>query len=372
MRHSCERALAGACGKVVWTLVQGLGKRLGLKPKPLWVAALRRVRRRFSMKTLLSRAGNRTTSKLSLRGVRHRFHSRLGDSLGLGRNKKIYDRELFYCAHDTSGKQSLIMSTSIVELLEMAAAAHDFLGRPTLAKALGLGMSSEVEVPRRSSVWVLQRERLLERIVRGDEIGWRITAAGRRRLAELRDAPRLRQRPWDGRWRLVMFDVPEVSRKQRDAFRWWLRLERLGQLQKSVWVSPYPLSDDLERFLRDAARLNWILWFESPEKGPIADVEIARRAWPLADLAGAYGKYLAEFSGRLRALEQAPASFRELARWRVEENAAHGALLDRDPFLPKQLLPAEFHGAEADELHQRFVRSCVRRLERASGGAGAQ
>jgi len=43
---------------------------------------------------------------------------------------------------------------------------------------------------------------------------------------------------WDGKWRIVIFDVPEDRRAKRDTFR--IRLKKLGflELQKSVWISP--------------------------------------------------------------------------------------------------------------------------------------
>lgn len=44
---------------------------------------------------------------------------------------------------------------------------------------------------------------------------------------------------WDKRWRMIIFDIPEVDRFQRDAIR--IMLQNLGCvcLQNSVWVYPY-------------------------------------------------------------------------------------------------------------------------------------
>jgi phenylacetic acid degradation operon negative regulatory protein len=256
--------------------------------------------------------------------------------------------------------ETRIMKVTADELLDMVFAAADFLSRPTLAKALGCGTTWSSGAAQRQTLWRLQRDHMLERVRRGNETGWRITAAGRQRLAALPTAPRLRERRWDGLWRLVVFDVPEVSRRQRDAFRWWLKMERMGQLQKSVWVSAYPLSEELERFLTEAAQINWVLWFESPEKGPATDAQIAQRAWPIAQVAAAYEKYLAKFEGRLSALERGVVGEPELARWRAEEWAAYDGVLQRDPFLPKRLLPPSFPGWQADRFHARFLSSVVK------------
>ncbi|MFC1757127.1 CRISPR-associated endonuclease Cas2, partial [Patescibacteria group bacterium] len=51
---------------------------------------------------------------------------------------------------------------------------------------------------------------------------------------------------WDGKWRLVLFDVPEKRRNARDALR--NKLQELGfrELQKSVFVFPYPCRDEID------------------------------------------------------------------------------------------------------------------------------
>lgn len=45
---------------------------------------------------------------------------------------------------------------------------------------------------------------------------------------------------WDGKWRIVMFDIPEKDRLFRDVLRRHLKTLKFGKLQHSVFVSPYP------------------------------------------------------------------------------------------------------------------------------------
>jgi len=51
---------------------------------------------------------------------------------------------------------------------------------------------------------------------------------------------------WDGKWRIVMFDVPERLKKVRESLRY--QLKRLGflELQRSVFVLPYQCENELE------------------------------------------------------------------------------------------------------------------------------
>ena len=69
----------------------------------------------------------------------------------------------------------------------------------------------------------------------------------RYRLEELR---LIKPVQWDGKWRLVMFDVDERFRHKRDELRRWLVKLCLKLMQKSVWVYPYPLEEQI-KFLRE-------------------------------------------------------------------------------------------------------------------------
>lgn len=48
---------------------------------------------------------------------------------------------------------------------------------------------------------------------------------------------------WDGRWRVVMFDIREKRRKARSQLRSLLMGAGFLRLQDSVWVHPYPCDE---------------------------------------------------------------------------------------------------------------------------------
>lgn len=54
---------------------------------------------------------------------------------------------------------------------------------------------------------------------------------------------------WDKKWRIVMFDVPEKLRRLRDSLRFHFKEIGLIELQKSVFVYPYPCSKEIEFIL---------------------------------------------------------------------------------------------------------------------------
>ena len=51
---------------------------------------------------------------------------------------------------------------------------------------------------------------------------------------------------WDGKWRLVVFDVPEKLKKGRNALREKLKKIGFHELQKSVFIFPYKCKDEVD------------------------------------------------------------------------------------------------------------------------------
>lgn len=75
----------------------------------------------------------------------------------------------------------------------------------------------------------------------------KLTLLGKRRLCKINfediTIPRV---PWDGRWRLLMFDIPEEAIQARHVFR--RRLKELGffHFQRSVFICPYPCEEQIQ------------------------------------------------------------------------------------------------------------------------------
>ena len=73
-----------------------------------------------------------------------------------------------------------------------------------------------------------------------------ITEAGRQALsfeqAKL-DLKSAKKRRWNGRWRVIIFDIPERRRKVRDRLRHIMQKVGFAHLQDSVWVYPYDCED---------------------------------------------------------------------------------------------------------------------------------
>lgn len=51
---------------------------------------------------------------------------------------------------------------------------------------------------------------------------------------------------WDGKWRIVLFDIPKNGKKTREAFRGHLNNLGFYQFQKSVFAHPYDCQNEIE------------------------------------------------------------------------------------------------------------------------------
>ncbi len=89
--------------------------------------------------------------------------------------------------------------------------------------------------------------------------GWsaRLTAEGKKHAGKLDLLESIavdKPRAWDGRWRVVIFDIWERRRHVRDRLRAMLKKAGFRKVQNSVWVHPYDC-EELVAFLKVEMRL---------------------------------------------------------------------------------------------------------------------
>jgi len=58
-----------------------------------------------------------------------------------------------------------------------------------------------------------------------------------------------KQRP-DKKWQMVLFDIPEKKRRQRNLFRRNLQYLGYKKLQRSIWVCPYDVKEETKDLIR--------------------------------------------------------------------------------------------------------------------------
>ncbi|MGY1622478.1 PaaX family transcriptional regulator C-terminal domain-containing protein [Geodermatophilus sp. SYSU D00965] len=168
-----------------------------------------------------------------------------------------------------------------------------------------------------------------------------LRAAVRARWARLDE----RLGPWDGRWRMVIYTVPETDRSARERVRRTLTRHGFGPLAPATWLSPHKVAlDDVRTALarEPLSRLDVLTAQVTPETGG-SDVDLAARCWDLQGVAAAYRRVI----DRIRAvLADPPPDGRPALVTHLRVLAEIRRIGVSDPMLPDALRPHGWPGAE--------------------------
>lgn len=193
----------------------------------------------------------------------------------------------------------------------------------------------------------LAKERWLRKKRLGSGVAVSLTKKGWEFLAEKFPLTR-RGLKWDGRWRVVIFDINEKERRQRAVLRQYLKFLGFGQLQESVWLSPFPVEEELRRFLAGKSISGEVLLLKAEIS--FGDIkELAARVWSLRKLGNAYQRLIGEWWENKVTSDSGFA-----AKWESE----YLRLLLDDPFLPKEFLPYGWAGEKARKIYETEVKIC--------------
>jgi len=77
-----------------------------------------------------------------------------------------------------------------------------------------------------------------------------VTPPGEERVLKIKYKIMDKKRRKDGKWQMVIFDIPEKKRHLRDLLRKTLIFLGYKMLQKSIWISPDDVAKETEEFLR--------------------------------------------------------------------------------------------------------------------------
>lgn len=93
----------------------------------------------------------------------------------------------------------------------------------------------------------LKSQGLIKMEYRGRQLHISLTREGKKKAKKYQiDNLKIKQASeWDGKWRIVIFDVKDKQKIKREALRGKIKELGLFQLQKSVWIYPYDFSKEM-------------------------------------------------------------------------------------------------------------------------------
>lgn len=146
--------------------------------------------------------------------------------------------------------------------------------------------------------------------------------------------------PWDEQWRTVSFDISESNRKVRNKIRYNLKKIGFKNLQRSVWVSPLPVDEFVDKIRKRLDNARQLVVFVGRLKGQ-SSKKLVRRLWDLDE----WSNKTNDFIGEIGKNDQS----------KVEIEKRFWDLILSHPKVPLALLPDKWP-------LNRLVSTCVREI----------
>lgn len=211
----------------------------------------------------------------------------------------------------------------------------------------------------RAAVSRMQKQGWLQARKQGNNSFYSMTKRGIIRLEEAaKRIYKLEPIEWDGKWRMLIYSIPEESRGIRDELRKELIWSGFGQLSNSCWITPVDLNDHINEMFDRYGIQSYADFFVSDYEGPGRDKDLIHKCWDLEQLGLKYQAFIEEYEPKLESFIASNLASDE-ARCFVEKTELvheYRKFLFYDPGLPDVLLPQDWIGFEAAELFKQYYR----------------
>lgn len=162
----------------------------------------------------------------------------------------------------------------LLSLLAVGAVVEDLVADAyvpiTIGRAVDQSFSSEDTYlayrrkTRQNTFALLLKKRFIKAVgEKQQQRAFRLTQAGLDFLFKKFPKLKYSRRPWDGYWRVAVYDIAEEESKLRNRLRTELRHLGYKLIQKSVWLSPLPTEEALKEFLKKENLWGKILVFKA-------------------------------------------------------------------------------------------------------------
>ena len=249
------------------------------------------------------------------------------------KNQKLFEKYLF--RYDALPSHKKVLST----MIKFERMYRPIYKRPGYPDPFGhIRATNEWRRLKKAQVLLNKRD-LIDTF--DDVRGKRLVVTSRGHKIFYKDYPlaKLRDKPWDGVWTVVMYDFPEKKRVARNAIRRRLMRLGFGCPQISILISPLPIEEPIQKLLEgeDVAEEVWTLRAERILG--MENREVARKAWPIVEELNILYAELLDVLPRVRKNKNL------WEEWRTYFLAVNAA----DPYLPFELLPKNWWGEKCEK-----------------------
>jgi len=214
-------------------------------------------------------------------------------------------------------------------------------------------------------VWRNIKTGYIEKVIKNGMPYLRLTSRGQRKVIRDFSLLRFQKSKWDKKWRVVIFDILELNRKTRDRMRRKLRELGFGMFQQSVYISPHDLARDFAEFTESEGLDEWVYVLEVSRIASGDTKSLANKIWKLDKINEKYSKIegdvqrndLISFNGRSKKLHLNSRERNiEIQEGIKKIYEKYLEVVVQDPFLPYELLPADWTGDRVRNLIGRLVK----------------
>ena len=160
---------------------------------------------------------------------------------------------------------------------------------------------------------------------------------------------RHREEDWQGRWTMVIYQVPESERAVREQLRKRLAWHGFGQLSPSTWLTPHDLFAEARELAAEypLAKID-VLWCGTGDLQQ--DRDLASRCWDLEQLGADYQQFLHTYRDLNDEAANATKDGQTALVERMHLISDFRRFPFRDPLLPHELQPSSWPSSEAYAL----------------------
>ena len=255
------------------------------------------------------------------------------------------------------------MNSKTEEFLNLLLWSADLLARPTFRTLTDSYENWAYRQGLLRQTFRLEARQLIERDpnATSDRL-YRLTAQGRSHVLGGRDPEERWARPWDGQWRLVLFDVPMGQNARRERLRRYLRCNGFGYLQNSVWITPDPLKEERQILGGGKINVESLLLLEARPCAGESDAEIVAGAWDFKRINCRYARHLKVLEERPGGSLRNEATAKALLRWAAAERETWLDAVTNDPLLPSRILASDYLGHQAWRRRVEVLRNAGQQL----------
>ncbi|HET7580741.1 MAG TPA: phenylacetic acid degradation operon negative regulatory protein PaaX [Bacillales bacterium] len=196
----------------------------------------------------------------------------------------------------------------------------------------------------------------------GNKSHYCLTERGVKRINEAAERIfKLQPQEWDGKWRMLMYTIPEEKRNLRDELRKEIVWSGFGMLSNGFWISPNRLEKQVNDLIDKYEIAPYVHFFISDYQGPHENQELVRECWDLDGLNERYEPFITYYSQKYaadrRKIENGKMTDGECFVERTRLVHEYRKFLFVDPGLPEELLPEKWLGHQTASLFSDYYKA---------------